>query len=268
MREKKQYESNLNLPQITTSNMPVERIATIFFLVAVTALYLSILLLDLTQYVGAASNILKYLSILCCALTAVLRYFFSGKSKFHGYIAIALCFTAVSDYFLLFTTKYIPGLVSFCVVQTAYLILILSIRGTDKNTTQKKSNSPLLSKLVIRTTVAIVGSLILSFSINESIAFLFPLIFYALSFISNIVLSFQTSLKSLRIGLILFFLCDINVFLYNLSDYISIPLKYSSIFYTYSVVLIWFFYLPAQVILTLLREPYNKKRSRCLRNSF
>lgn len=222
----------------------IQNVATYIFLAVEISLYLAFMALDFTNQFGHISNCLKYSSILCCAFLSVLRFFLAKRSRFHAYLAIALCFTAVSDYFLLFSSNYIPGLVSFCVVQTAYLGLI----------TYSSLQKPVRFHLTVRIITALILGVALFLLTKESLAFLLPLSLYAVSFIANIVLSCKAHLRQLSIGLILFALCDINVFLFNLSDYIFLPDAFITFFNSCSGILMWLFYLPAQVILTLLKD--------------
>lgn len=55
-------------------------------------------------------------------------------------------------------------------------------------------------------------------------------------------------------GLVLFVMCDINVCLFNLTDFITVPEQTYLLFYNISSVLIWVFYAPSQALITLSIE--------------
>ena len=62
-------------------------------------------------------------------------------------------------------------------------------------------------------------------------------------------------------GLILFLLCDINVGLFNLGYYFNLSYEITSILESISTNLMWFFYLPSQVEITLYLVISTKKKS-------
>jgi len=57
------------------------------------------------------------------------------------------------------------------------------------------------------------------------------------------------SLKTIifAIGMVLFLLCDINVLLFNISDFVAIDSALFSNVYAFAAIAMWMFYLPAQV---------------------
>jgi hypothetical protein len=57
--------------------------------------------------------------------------------------------------------------------------------------------------------------------------------------------------------MVLFLLCDINVGLFNLSDFIT-PSPAYNIIYSISSILMWTFYAPSQVLIALSVE--NEKK--------
>lgn len=222
------------------------RLLTVLFYTMELLLYLSFLTLDLTHQSTGLSNVLKYSSILCCAVAALLRCLLHRAQNGSGFLAAALLFTAASDYFLLFSDCYTPGLYTFCLAQTAYLFLLrLSLRQTG---------FWLLRQLIIRLLGCVLLLPLLSRLTGESLLFLIPLALYAVSFAANIALSSRASVR-LFAGLILFALCDINVLLFHLSDYLVLPASLTAFFHSYSWFCMWLFYLPSQVLLTLCPLP-------------
>lgn len=219
---------------------------TVLFYAAELLLYLTFLTLDLTHQSAGLSNALKYSSILCCAVAALFRCLFCHAKNGSGFLAAALIFTAVSDYFLLFSDCYTPGLYTFCLAQTAYLFL-LRLRLCQ-------TGSFLLRQLAIRLFGCVLLLPLLSQLTGEALLFLIPLAFYAVSFAANIVLSSRACAR-LFFGLVLFALCDINVLLFHLSDYLVLPAFLTDFFHSYSWFCMWLFYLPSQVLLTLCPLP-------------
>ena len=181
-----------------------------------------------------------------------------------------MCFTIVSDYFLLLNPEQIiPGLFTFIIAQSVYLYII------NGGILQKT-----VSALGIRVALAIgIYQLLKYFDViyyaydSEMRLTILLGIMYAVSFLGNImrhsVLLFlnkkatgnESSKPVIKcmfrfpvlflVGLILFVLCDINVLIYNLHRFVSVYyLEYGTL-YSLSAVLMWGFYLPSQVIIVL-----------------
>jgi hypothetical protein len=107
--------------------------------------------------------------------------------------------------------------------------------------------------------IAFTVSLILWFA---GVTMEFLLIISALYFtciVTNTVTAMKSAIHSpenkgnrlFAIGMGLFLLCDINVGLYNLSGFISLPANINEFLYTMSSILMWTFYAPSQVIIAL-----------------
>lgn len=222
------------------------RLPIVLFSATELFLYLTFLTLDLTGKSAGLSNVLKYSSILCCAAAALLRCLLCRARNGSGFLAAALLFTAVSDYFLLFSDCYTPGLYTFCLVQTAYLFLLRLYLW--------QTGFFVLRQLIIRFFAGALLLPLLSRLTEESLLFLIPLAFYAVSFAANIVLSSRACTR-LFFGLLLFALCDINVLLFHLSDYLVLPAVLTDFFHSRSWFCMWLFYLPSQVLLTLCPLP-------------
>jgi hypothetical protein len=60
----------------------------------------------------------------------------------------------------------------------------------------------------------------------------------------------KRNIRYFTAGMVLFLLCDINVGLFNLSDFLTVTSTYE-IIYELSAVLMWTFYAPSQVLLAL-----------------
>ena len=53
------------------------------------------------------------------------------------------------------------------------------------------------------------------------------------------------------IGLVLFLLCDINVMIYNMDGFVNVSSSFYHMLKSSSVILMWAFYLPSQVLIVL-----------------
>lgn len=218
-------------------------------------LYLLFLVLDLLQIANTLSNILKYISIWLCLIFFALTYTKIKNNKRALMLGILL-FTVIADTFLLFTNRFEYGILSFIIVQILYSRKI-------KATCMDGCKLYMIEILSV-TFIWNILILVLKNEIN-----LTPVIalagLYFLLFTGNLVriwiqvnknrnieeniITRQTTM--LAIGLTLFYLCDINVglkFILNDRDsgFALLNLLTSAV-----QNLIWFFYLPSQVVLTL-----------------
>ncbi len=211
-----------------------------------TALYLLFLCLD---FMGNrnVSNVVKFVSILICFLGFSLFYR-REKEKRESWILLALLFSVFADVFLLFTPFFLPGVISFLVVQSFLMIYLAQIHNVSLN-----------RQIGIRVGLALVilGLLFLGDFLVD--ALLIAVCFYITAFACNVVLGIYGAEKKkvigmdfiLMLGLILFFLCDINVGIYNLSLYWENESGMLSFLTDVSSFAMWFFYLPGQVLIAL-----------------
>lgn len=224
--------------------------------------YLAFLFLDITDRAPQTAAILKYISILICAAMAAFEAvscikLLDSKHKSENPLVALICpgliFTAISDWFLLFCDDIFPGLVTFCIVQTIYLVVIM---GADAR------NSILL--FIVRLGIGIIGMMILSEAVPDQKLLIATVVFYGISFIGNIFhLLVETLSKRIPqkcifakpvlflTGMILFFMCDVNVLLFNLRGYTGVDSPFLRLLENTASVLIWAFYLPGQVMIVL-----------------
>lgn len=182
-------------------------------------IYISFIVLDL---VGADSSFIKYAGILLCLMMCALSKKALGST--------ALLFTAIADYFLLILDDhYCLGIASFIIVQSIYL---LSLRENSID------NHYLLRAIVIGMIVLVLFVADL-FTLENVLA----LSYFSLLF-GNCLLSFTNKKLGLfSCGLTLFVLCDICVGLHNVLT--------TSTLYEIVSFMMWVFYLPSQVLITL-----------------
>ncbi len=243
------------------------KIITYIFLALELVLYILFLYLDFSKNNSSLSSIIKYISILICLLFVLIPV--KKESKFNISIIndsrdvlllrLALIFTFISDYFLLFTNEIIAGLFTFIIVQLLYLIRIYNWKLDASMISRSKQPLYLylLSNILI-TILILIPSLILLNKIKLDIMSIILATFYFIclfiNFIDVVKISFKTRSVRARIfaiGLFLFLLCDINVGLFNLTYYIPInPFLYKKI-YNIASISMWLFYLPSQVLIAL-----------------
>ena len=220
----------------------IDYIVISVFILLEIALYLSFLFIDKGIFVTRIeSSTLKYVSISLC-LAFSLYCLIRKRKMANCFIPIALVFTLISDYFLLFNTNqnlYVYGLITFIITQLIYFAFILYLR---------KSKLELLINLLVRFLLTI-AALVVAFYLNYSDVLTILALAYFVELLSNFLYStFLIKLDKeyliFLLGLLLFIGCDINVGLNNVHLFEGID---------YSLVnfLMWVFYLPSQVLLSL-----------------
>ncbi|RDU22638.1 lysoplasmalogenase family protein [Anaerosacchariphilus polymeriproducens] len=222
---------------------------TYIFISVEVVLYLTFLYFDIQNALNEGSefkyvNIIKYISIFLCFLFSLAE----GILRNHlSVLTFALGFSAIADIFLIFTSYFSIGIFFFICVQTCYRYILSGKKGVFK--------MYVFCFIVCAISYTILIILNLSVNITTMIA-----IFYSCFLICNVIkaclkafTSNQTSLTIFCAGIILLFLCDINVGLYNSKaifnyDFSFIP----SFFIEFSTIGMWLFYLPSQIIMALL----------------
>jgi len=182
---------------------------------------------------------LKFAFIVGCLVFAVLSYFFCHSKRDWAWLVGGLCFTVWADYFLVLYNLHLPGVAVFCFAHVCYIGRSGRLRP--------------FCMIGLFLTVGIIVSIGLIF---ESIFVLAGL--YACLFIVNIfvhVLAFKKphlprhNHVLMLVGLCLFALCDMNVLVFNLPNFIDI--SFAGLTSHLAFWLIWFFYLPAQGLLAV-----------------
>lgn len=214
----------------------------IYFLL-VMFIYFLFIFIDLSnKHTGNYYSILlKYISILIFFLTSLLI----GK-KGHSLtdthlLQSALLFTLCADTCLLILNYFKLGIFFFCIVQILYII-----RHTFLYHINIRKD-----KLFIYLILIVILSFILNIILPETVDSQLYKVAIVYAILLTTSLLFALRYKGLiAYGLILFFLCDINVALsyliHSYSIYIfHIPLRFITSF------LVWIFYFPSQLLLTL-----------------
>jgi len=226
-----------------------------FICIMIMCIYILFLFIDISSHHAGNkySTYLKFLSILLCLIISLLIGSNGYNSRDVFLLILARFFTLVADYFLLLSSNYILGVLSFCVVQLIY-IERHSLMAKDKF--NMKINRFIFFPIFIF--LLILTSLI--FHITDSkVLLIYSSIVYAFLLTLSVYCGIRTLKSSnypkksalfISLGMILFLLCDINVGLYqliNLSLFQNILGDFQSII----AILIWIFYLPSQLLLTL-----------------
>jgi len=233
------------------------------FIIVEALIYITFIVLDLADFSPDISDIVKYLGVITAFVHALIMCVkFRGTRRI--LITAALFFTALADIFLLFfPDRYIPGLASFCVVQTIYTIM-----------TTKRSET--IKRFLIPCAIALIGicvAFISGFLSSDPRMFFLMIMlpYYAVLFALNTVRSWKIFHRSgsredfiFALGLTLFILCDINVLIRNLNGFFPqlVPQSFTSA----AIFLTWIFYLPSQVLISLLSEQGNTRLYHSFRN--
>lgn len=212
------------------------------FILLEVIIYVLFLLLDgKVISLEADSSYFKYAGIILCLIFSLFG-FYKNKKFINILIPIALIFTLISDYFLLFNTDsslFTYGLYTFICAQLIYFVFIVGKRRSIKE---------FILNLILRITLSIVALVSAnSLGFNDLLTNLALLYFVEL--VSNFIYSFwlikDNKLMFIFImGLLLFIACDINVALNNVQIFEGID--YHIVNYLMRV-----FYLPSQVMLSL-----------------
>jgi hypothetical protein len=147
-------------------------------------------------------------------------------------------FTLIADFFLVILNNCEFGIAAFCIVQTIYII----------------RHSAMCKVKRIRLLFLVPINLILGFvvyqlklqGLNKTLAVLVAI--YGCLLITSLYLAFKTRQYIIGGGMVLFFMCDANVALYNIITRTQNSFSQAEFIIGF---LIWLFYLPSQLMLTL-----------------
>ena len=215
-------------------------------------LYLSFLIIDITKKDtgNIHSEILKYSTIILCFIISLLidKNGFSRKDTI--FLHLALFFTALADLFLVILNILSLGLIFFILVQLTYI--------------KRHLNRCKLSKKIAYFIFGIYLLLLISLHsfkpsyIDWNLYFLG--ITYGVLLITSLLIALSTIKKKtypkensviIALGMFLFFMCDLNVGLMNIL----------SSYNFYIAFLIWLFYFPSQLLLSLSGYSFKYLRS-------
>ena len=233
-------------------------------------LYAIFMSLDIMGKAAETSNIIKFISIVLCLAMSILIFLIYERFMDRVMLCIALSFTVVADIFLLFTEEFIVGVVIFGIVQLSYLARVslvrsqmLRIEGRVYHRVRKENAFHVFGIQMLLRILCSGIILTMLYVIDVQLdALICVTVFYITNFIANIFMVsnvvkrqhyFQGDIRLglFLVGLLLFFVCDIMVGLYNVAGYIALPGDTYQVIYQISSVGMWLFYLPGQVLITL-----------------
>lgn len=203
-------------------------------------IYILIVSSDIGNYLTADwSNGIKLFSVFVCFMYLLLTFNRKSSGFDHLLMIGVIAVTFLSDAILLFTDQLSVGVFVFLVVQALYAYRI-ALFGQNKNR----------HWTYIGATVMVVG---ISLLIQEDTVIITAVLLYGVLFLINLGYLIIVHTKNwqshtlFKIGFVLFLICDINVLFFNILPNYGI----SNLFYEFTRVSMWFFYLPAQVLLSL-----------------
>lgn len=214
------------------------RFLVVLFLAIEFFLYLSILFF----HFGLPSGYLHYQSIVLCFVFLIIQY---QRSQDYQIIFIGLFFTVIADFYLtLLGTEQILGTFFFFLAQVMYMIRL--------NYPKKKH---FLKGLIPYAVVFILLLVFVGIVLLQKIDLLLIVSFLYYSFLLvNLAGAFIQRKENLLLflGLLFYLCCDTLVGLSMSSPYITFPSgSIIDQIIHFPLNLIWFFYLPSQILITL-----------------
>jgi len=234
----------------------------ISFILMEFILYLCFLYIDIfdSQYYKI-SAIIKFAGIVGCFGYAVFILQKKDNPLYTKLVQSALFFTVISDIFLLLTNESEKGVFTFCIVQGIYRYYLWTIH---KQIDEKKIS---LKFLFLPNTIISFLVLFIMYAQSMDITLLFVVtVFYFVSILMNVVVAIRLAIQIKKsyiilfaVGMVLFLFCDINVGIFNISDFLVMDSRIFNKIYRFSTVGMWLFYLPAQVLLAISLSFYKRK---------
>lgn len=199
----------------------------------------------------ALSNRLKFLGIAVNTLVLLLMLFEGARPRSRcRWIVLALLLTLTADVFLiLLDTHYLLGVCLFCAVECCYALFL-----TDKN---HRARDVCLRLGIYAAVCAVLWGMGVLDSLTLASAF--SMVQLSL----NVLFAWtrrghKPGRTMLALGLSLFWCCDACVGLRNIGAYLpGFPMQIASA----AAAAIWWFYLPAQVLILLSLEKMRKHPS-------
>ena len=215
---------------------------------------------------------LKFAFIVGALTVAVLSYVICYSRRDWAWLVGGLAFTVGADFFLVLHDWHLPGVAVFCFAHVCYISRALEL---DVKSAWKLFLAVSLAVLitaylgVIWVAVLYAGLFITNIMVNTlwfkkaatllsegSVAGLCPAErrgFGGRAPIENKKTCLPKRNRALVLtGLLLFSLCDVNVLLFNLPNYINVEIP------SWTFYLIWFFYIPAQVLLAISAVSFKR----------
>lgn len=219
-------------------------------LILICILYTVILYFDFfSTELFASSNLVKLASImLCFSLSILTGKDYLNKGDKH-LLQSGLFITMVADFLLLLTDYFTLGVGIFSIVHILYIIRY-----------ERNKSKLFLIRMIFFLLIILGIYLAVKFLIIEIKLLFVAALFYAVALIISVIKAIKSYRHKLfpypnknfiALGMVLFLLCDINVGIFNITILTNNPSDITSLLYNISGLLMWFFYLPSQVLLSL-----------------
>jgi len=230
-------------------------------------LYILFLFMDLCEVkIFIDSKYIKYLCILLCFLLSIIST--KGSLRQAGtdmidnrdiiLLQLAMFITVIADLCLVIFDFYILGVALFSLVQITYCVRY----------TTKKLKVILLNFIIIF--LCIGSSYIIASLFIEGINVLLPVsLFYFICLLNSVIKAIEAWENNLYpspnkymivLGMVLFLLCDLCVALSAITTVFPLTGYFMSNFAQITLFLIWVFYLPSQLLLSLSGIARIKKK--------
>lgn len=245
-------------------------------LVVQVVCYFTFICMDLFFQLSVVSSVIKYATIVLCLCLTVIFIWKEGITIDRLIVLLAMIFTCIADVFLLFTNKFVYGVLSFFIVQILYLIrcalLEQPVNRMRERTLRIKHKSfafQILLHVMNRLYLIGIGVLVMVIFRVPMDSLLLVTLAYASFLICNLVYAVKLArirywdtkpvfLSLFAIGLLLLLLCDIQVGFNNLSSYVTLSGSFNRILISIVGVGMWACYLPSQILIvcsTKERQP-------------
>ena len=231
---------------ILNKKLWIKYISFFVVLIYIIFLYMDAMSKDLGN---RASIYLKYLTIILCFIISLLIGADGYNKRDSFLVQLARFFTIIADYFLVLFDNYRLGILSFCAVQMLYII---------RHTLMEKYKY----RNFIFMTIVLAAAFFIVFAMHIEIDR--QLLIISTVYASLLITSLYTAIAAVNrgrypkagawiiaIGIFLFFMCDLNVGLFNIINKYSSTRIYSLQRSFFTGFLIWVFYLPSQLMLAL-----------------
>jgi hypothetical protein len=198
----------------------------------VVVIYIVFLNMDaITKNLGNEHSLyLKYSTIILCFILSLFLGSEGCNNTDKFLVQSARLFTVIADYFLVILDDCKYGILCFCIVQIIYIIRHSFVVKV------KLYKLSLAASLIMASLIMLLGRINLP-DLNKEVVMEGSA--YGCILLLSLYIALQTKDYLICIGMLLFFMCDINVALYNITKEFIHGL------------LIWLFYLPSQLLLTL-----------------
>lgn len=227
------------------------------FIIIQVVLYGTFLTLDILGMNITLSNRVKFTVVVLSFIYVIIRG--KGNHRQIIFLRYALALTVISDVLILFSDYYFYGVITFIFAQQLYGMRITALFERERLFWDRKIplKAAFLMLLCQGAVSTIVGILLWAMGMDIN-PLLVVSILYFVCISTNVARSLKLSkcfwhyrdIRYFTIGMILFLLCDINVGLFNMSDFMTPGPAYQTI-YSISSILMWTFYGPSQVLIAL-----------------